>query len=80
MTQLLEQAISKRSASRCAKLKALSDDEQNSIATMILAEIEEEHHWDQSFASSSDILAQLADEAMTEYQTGQTQVLNPETL
>lgn len=72
MTQLLEQAI--------AKLKALSDDEQDAIATMILEEIEEERRWDNSFANSSDVLAKLANEAMAEYKTGKTEVLDPETL
>ena len=59
MTQLLEEVI--------AKLKALSDDEQDAIVAMILEEIEEKRHCDRSFANSSDILAQLANEAMAEY-------------
>ncbi len=71
MTQLLEEAISKRSASRRAKLKALSDDEQDAIAAMILEEIEEERRWDRSFARSSDILGELANEAMEEYKMRQ---------
>ncbi|MDJ0659467.1 MAG: hypothetical protein QNJ42_08240 [Crocosphaera sp.] len=72
MTQLLEEVI--------AKLKALSDNEQDAIAAMILEEIEEERRWDSSFARSSDVLAQLANEAMTEHQTGKTEALDPETL
>lgn len=72
MTQLLEEAI--------AKLKALSDDEQDAIAAMILEEIEEERRWDHSFARSSDVLAKLASEAMAEYKTGKTETLDPETL
>jgi hypothetical protein len=71
MTELLEEAI--------AKLKALSDDEQDAIAAMILEEIEEERRWGHSFARSSDMLAQLANEAMTEYKTGKTEALDPET-
>ncbi|ACB53204.1 hypothetical protein cce_3856 [Crocosphaera subtropica ATCC 51142] len=47
---------------------------------MILEEIEEERRWDNSFANSSDVLAKLANEAMAEYKTGKTEVLDPETL
>ena len=72
MTKLLEQAI--------AKIKNLSDDEQDIIATIILEELEDEIKWEKAFADSQDVLAKLAAEAMTEYQAGNTQDLNPETL
>ncbi|NEO86538.1 MAG: hypothetical protein F6J87_20115 [Spirulina sp. SIO3F2] len=72
MTQLLETALE--------RLMSLPDAQQDSIASLILAEIEEEARWDTSFAQSQDALAALAAEAMAEYQAGQTQVLNPETL
>jgi hypothetical protein len=72
MTELLEQAI--------AKLKTLPLDEQDSIAAMILAELEDERRWDESFARSPDLLAKLAAEAMAEYRAGDTQELDPETL
>jgi hypothetical protein len=72
MTELLEAAI--------AKLKTLPTDEQNTIATLILEELEEEQRWDDSFARSPDLLAKLAAEAMTEYRAGKTQELDSETL
>ena len=72
MTELLEQAIS--------KIKTLPSDQQEAIASIILEEIEEEKRWDHSFASSPDLLAKLAAEAMTEYREGKTQELDPETL
>ena len=72
MTELLEQAI--------AKVKNLSDSEQNAIATIILEELEDETKWDKSFASSQDLLANLAGEAMNEYKAGKTEELDPETL
>ncbi|MEH2089284.1 hypothetical protein [Nostoc sp.] len=59
MTELLEQAI--------AKLKNLPANEQDAIAAMILAELEDEQFWDEAFARSPDILAKLAAEAMAEY-------------
>lgn len=72
MTELLEQAI--------AQLKALPTDKQDAIATLIMKELEDEAKWDAAFASSQNLLADLAAEAMAEYNADQTQVLNPETL
>lgn len=72
MTELLEQAI--------ARLKTLPSDEQNAIAAMILEELEDDQRWDESFARSSDLLANLAAEAMAEYRAGKTQELDPEAL
>ena len=68
MTELLERAI--------ALMQALPEEEQDAIASVILAEIEEEQHWDESFSRSQDTLAQLAASAMTEYHAGQTQELD----
>lgn len=65
MTELLEQAI--------AKLKTLPASEQDAIAAMIFAELEDERRWDEAFARSPDILAKLAAEAMAEYRAGKTQ-------
>lgn len=64
MTELLEQAI--------ARLKTLSTDKQDAIATLILEEIEDERRWDESFARSPDLLAKLAAEAMVEYRASKT--------
>lgn len=72
MTELLERAI--------ARLQALSESEQNAIASVILEEIEDERRWDDAFSRSPDILAKLAASAMAEYHAGETQELNPETL
>ena len=72
MTELLEQAIS--------KIRTLSSDQQETLATIILEEIEEEKQWDQSFTRSPDLLDKLAAEAMTEYRQGKTKELDPETL
>jgi hypothetical protein len=72
MTDLLEQAI--------AKLKTRPLSEQDSIAALILEEIEDDNRWDESFARSPDLLAKLAAEAMAEHRAGKTQELDPETL
>jgi hypothetical protein len=72
MTELLEQAI--------AKLKTRPISEQDSIAALILEEIEDDNRWDESFARSPDLLAKLAAEAIAEHRAGKTQELDPETL
>jgi hypothetical protein len=70
VTELLEAAI--------ARLKALPTERQDTIATLILEELEEEQRWDESFARSPDLLAKLATEAMTEHQAGKTHELDAE--
>jgi len=72
MTELLEQAID--------HLKGLDVEKQNAIASLIMEELEDDAKWDAAFASSQDLLANLAAEATAEYNAGQTQALNPETL
>ena len=72
MTKLLEQAIN--------HLKELDADSQNVIASLIMEELEDDAKWDVAFANSQDLLADLAAEAMAEYNAGQPQALNPETL
>lgn len=43
-------------------------------------ESEAEQRWDAAFASSPDLLASWADEALAEHRAGKTQVLNPDQL
>ena len=60
MTILLEKAIK--------KVNELSDKEQNEIAEIIIEELEDEKRWSISFKNSQDKLAELADEALEEFQ------------
>jgi hypothetical protein len=64
MTQLLEKALS--------ELAKLSDPEQDVLAALLLQEMASEQRWSDSFAKSQDILAQLAEEALTEHTAGRT--------
>ncbi len=52
MTHLLEQAI--------AKLQMLPEQEQDTIARMILEDVEDNHRWDAAFAATQDPLARVA--------------------
>ena len=64
MTQLLEHAF--KEASR------LSEIEQDAVASLLLGELESERKWTRTFASSQDPLAHLADEALREFEAGET--------
>jgi hypothetical protein len=69
MTQLMEEAI--------AKASRLTEDEQDALALIILREIESEERWDELFAhpKSVDVLSRLADEAMSDVQSGRVRKL-----
>ena len=64
MTQLLERAFSEASK--------LPEAEQDAVASLLLAELESERRWTQAFASSQDQLGTLADEALREFEAGET--------
>ena len=70
MTQLLERAF--------AEASKLPEPEQDAVASVFLAELEAERHWTQLFASSQDELFQLADEALREFEAGETLPMDPE--
>jgi len=72
MTKLLEQAM--------AKAKSLPDAEQDSIAQILLDEIESESRWDELLAKSPEKLAKLADKALSQHQAGLSQPLDPDKL
>jgi len=72
MTKLLEKAFSEASK--------LPQQEQDAFATWMLEELASERRWNELFAKSTHALEQLADEALTEFRAGRTQVLDPDNL
>jgi hypothetical protein len=72
MTQLLEKAFSQASQ--------LPELQQNILAKWIMEELLAEKKWDTLFAESEELLAELANEALSEYEQGKTQVMNLDTL
>lgn len=70
MTKLLQKAFD--------EARKLPDQEQDAIASWMLAEIQSERRWDEAFASSGDLLSRLADEALEEHKAGLTQALDPD--
>lgn len=71
-TKLLEKAF--------AEVSKLPAQEQDVLAAWILEELASEQRWDELFAGSEDVLAQLADEALAEHREGRTQVIDPDRL
>ena len=65
MTQLLEKAI--------LEIKKLSNDEQDAIAAVLMAELESERQWERAFDSTAEQLSSFADEALAEYREGKTE-------
>lgn len=64
ITQLLERAF--------AEASKLPEPEQDAVASVFLAELHSEQRWTQAFASSQVELLQLADEALREFEAGET--------
>ena len=64
MTHLLQRAFTEASK--------LPEAEQDAFASLLLAELESERRWAQTFASSHEKLATLADEALAEFESGET--------
>ena len=64
MTALLNKAFS--------EAMHLSEEQQNHLAQMILNIMSDETMWDELFTSSQDLLENMANEAIAEYQTGAT--------
>ncbi len=72
MGELLEKAI--------AEASKLPEQEQEAFGAWILAELESERRWDDLFARSQDLLAELAREAREEHRAGRTEPLDPDKL
>ncbi len=68
MTVLMEKAIQESTA--------LSESEQDFLATLLLDNIQDARRWDAQFAASKDVLEDLFDEAMEEYRAGRTTPVN----
>ena len=65
MTLLLDKAI--------LEIKGLSNDEQDAIAAVLMAELASERQWERAFDSSPEQLSSLANEALDEYRAGKTE-------
>jgi len=69
MTALLEKAL--------AEISKLPPPQQEEVASWLLAELEDEARWSESFSRSPSTLEGLADAALAEHRSGRTQDLDP---
>ena len=69
MTALLEKAL--------AEISKLPPPQQEQVASWLLAELEDEARWAESFSRSGGTLGTLADAALAEHRAGKTQDLDP---
>jgi septal ring factor EnvC (AmiA/AmiB activator) len=53
-------------------ISGLAPAQQDELAAILSEELEAEQRWDELFAESQDLLAQLADEALAEDERGET--------
>ena len=72
MTKLLQKAFEEASK--------LSEGEQDALGRILLEELASERRWEDLFAGSHDLLADLADRALAEHRAGRTEKLDPEKL
>jgi hypothetical protein len=72
MTKLLERAF--------AEAGKLAAEEQDLLASRVLAELADEDEFDRAIAASAEKLAVLANEALAEHRAGQTHELDPDRL
>ena len=72
MTKLLQKAFDEASK--------LPEGEQDALGRILLKELASERRWEDLFAGSQDLLADLADQALAEHRAGRTEKLDPEKL
>ena len=68
MTELMQKVL--------VEINKLPEQEQDVFAAWILEELASETRWAELFASSQDLLSELADEALAEHGAGKTLPLN----
>jgi hypothetical protein len=72
MTRVLDKAF--------AEAAKLPESEQDALGEWLLVELESERKWDQAFARSQKLLAELAADALAEHRRGKTEELDPDRL
>lgn len=72
MTELLKKAF--------REAEKLTPEQQDALASLVLAELESERRWEETFERSQDALAELADQAVRDDEAGRTEELIPDEL
>jgi len=72
MTKLLQRAFD--------EVSKLPEGEQDALGRILLEELASERRWEDLFAGSEGLLAELADQALAEHHAGRTEKVDPEKL
>jgi hypothetical protein len=72
MTRTLQKALT--------RVSKLPKKEQEAVGKWLLAELDADQHWDQSFQRSQTRLAELGREALRDHRAGRSKPLDPENL
>ena len=68
MTQALSAAV--------ATAAQLPEEEQDALAAILLEEMKSEEHWSALFADSQNLLEQMANQAMQDFQAGRVEPID----
>ena len=63
-------------AAAFASASRLPDEEQDVLASLLMAEMDSEERWNTLFSQSQGMLADLAQQALLEHQAGETRSLS----
>ena len=63
-------------AAAFATASRLPDEEQDVLASLLMAEMDSEERWNTLFSQSQGMLADLAQQALLEHQAGETRSLS----
>lgn len=72
MGQLLERAIE--------EARKLPEEDQETLAWVMLEEIDDQRRWDEVFAQPSEVIERMAEEALEDHRAGRTEPLDPDKL
>jgi hypothetical protein len=70
MTKLFQQAV--------GKVSQLPEADQDAIARLVLDEIESDRRWAEIVGKSTEKLADIADQAWAEHESGESEELDPD--
>ena len=68
--------MTKALAAAVASASRLPDEEQDVLASLLMAEMDSEERWNTLFSQSQGALADLAQQALLEHQAGETRSLS----
>jgi hypothetical protein len=72
MSKLLDEAY--------AVAKSLTEEEQEALGALLLAEIDSDRRWEELLAQPSEVIERMGEQALEDHRLGRTLRLDPESL